>query len=88
MRVVWWAPVDDGGHAVLSSDKGSVTLLNVKHDDVAEAFAAGGNDLLEGLSLRFGDDGSEQYSALRTAGAFEDCTSERIFEDKNKGMLA
>ena len=40
------------------------------------------------ISLKFGDDGSGQYQNLQAAGAFDAFTSERIFEDKDKGMLA
>ena len=48
----------------------------------------GDNDLLDGLSLRFGDDGtySDQYSELLAVGAFCDATSQRVFEDRSKGM--
>ena len=40
------------------------------------------------VSLKFGGDGSEQYTALTAQGAFADSSSEKIFEDKNKGLLA
>lgn len=40
------------------------------------------------VTLKFGDDGTEEYAALAAAGAFADATSEKIFEDKNKGFLA
>ena len=43
---------------------------------------------LENISLKFGDDGSQQYQEMLAAGAFNEFTSEKIFEDKNKGMLA
>ena len=80
---------DANGNAVLSCDAGTITLLNVKHDDVSDAFAAGENQLLGGgLSLCFGDDKSEQYETLLIAGAFDDFSSEKIFEDRNTGMLA
>ena len=43
----------------------------------------------ENISLKFGDDGSQQYSKLLSDGAFDDYSSERIFENKNtRGMLA
>jgi len=77
---------NDNGDAVLSCASGSVTLVGVKHDDIADAFAAGGNDLLGNLSLKFGDDGSERYGDLSAAGAFNDSTSDKVFEQK--GMLA
>ncbi|MBQ4479495.1 MAG: hypothetical protein II943_02540 [Victivallales bacterium] len=43
---------------------------------------------LENISLKFGDDGSQQYQNMLAAGAFNEFTSEKIFEDKNRGMLA
>ena len=43
----------------------------------------------ENISLKFGDDGSEQYGKLLESGAFDEFSSERIFENKNtRGMLA
>ena len=42
----------------------------------------------ENISLKFGDDGSQQYSKLLSDGAFDEFVSERIFENKNRGMLA
>ena len=40
------------------------------------------------VSLKFGDDGSEQFASLAAQGAFADFSSEKIFEDKNKSILA
>ena len=40
------------------------------------------------ITLKFGDDGSEQYAALASAGAFEEFTSQRIFEGSGAGILA
>ena len=40
------------------------------------------------ISLKFGDDGSEQHTLLMAQGAFEDTTSEKLFEEKGKGILA
>lgn len=42
----------------------------------------------EQVTLKFGDDGSEQYAALASAGAFADFTSRKIFEGEKAGMLA
>ena len=42
----------------------------------------------EKVTLRFGDDGSAQFASLTNLGAFFDATSERIFEESGKGMLA
>ena len=43
------------------------------------------------VSLKFGDDNGnavERFNELLAADAFDDFTSEKIFEDKNRGMLA
>ncbi|MBQ6472841.1 MAG: Ig-like domain-containing protein [Victivallales bacterium] len=78
---------DGEGNAVLWCDRGSVTLLGVKAAEVEEAFAGGGDELAGGFTLRFGDDESDLFNGLQTAGAFDEFTSERLFEN-NKGMLA
>ena len=76
------------GNAVISDGTNSVTLQGIQFsNELANAFA-NGNDLMDGLSLKFGNDGSAQFSALLAAGAFNDSTSEKIFEDKDKGLLA
>ena len=40
------------------------------------------------ITLKFGDDGSAQFTSLTNMGAFFDATSERIFEESGKGILA
>ena len=40
------------------------------------------------ITLIFGDDALLRYDELAAAGCFDDAASEKIFEDKNKGMLA
>ena len=41
------------------------------------------------IDLKFGsDDDAVRFAELDAMGAFDDFTSEKIFEDKNKGMLA
>ena len=40
------------------------------------------------VTLKFGDDGSDEYKALASAGAFFDATTERIFEEEGNGMHA
>lgn len=40
------------------------------------------------VTLKFGNDGSEQYAALASAGAFAEFTSQKIFEESGKGILA
>ena len=42
----------------------------------------------DNVTLKFGDNGSLLYDELSASGCFDDATSEKIFEDKNKGMLA
>ena len=42
----------------------------------------------DNITLIFGDDGSLLYEELSATGCFDDAISEKIFEDKNKGMLA
>ena len=38
--------------------------------------------------LRFGNDGSDEFGKLSAIGAFFDATTERIFEESCKGILA
>ena len=40
------------------------------------------------ITLKFGDDGSAQFDALSDAGAFDEFTSQKVFEDSDKGLLA
>ena len=40
------------------------------------------------ITLKFGDDGSDQFATLSGMGAFFDATTERIFEESGKGILA
>ena len=40
------------------------------------------------VTLKFGDDASEQYAALTAQGAFAEFTSEKIFEEQGRGLLA
>ena len=40
------------------------------------------------ITLKFGDDGSDQFAALSDAGAFDAFTSQKVFEDSGKGLLA
>ena len=42
----------------------------------------------EQITLKFGDDGSEHFAMLASAGAFKDFTSQKIFEETGKGVLA
>jgi hypothetical protein len=40
------------------------------------------------ITLKFGDDGSQYFDELAAAGCFDDAVSGKIFEDKDKGILA
>ena len=40
------------------------------------------------ISLKFGDDESEQYAVLAGRGTFSDHSSEEIFREQGKGILA
>ena len=60
------------------------TLTYTDGDNSVEVSGVTADD----VSLKFGDDNSDQYQDLLAVGAFDDFTSEKIFEDKNKGMLA
>jgi hypothetical protein len=40
------------------------------------------------ITLIFGDDKSDRFATLTGMGAFLDATSERIFEESGKGILA
>ena len=84
---------DAAGNAVLSCGSGSVTLQGVRRDDVAASFDAGGNMLTAGIALQFGDNGLDEQKrlvadALRNVGAFKESTSDRIYDDMDRGMLS
>ena len=40
------------------------------------------------ITLKFGDDGSDQFATLSGMGAFFEATTEHIFEESGKGILA
>ena len=76
---------------------GSVTLWfasgdESKWDSTSMTYTDGDNSVkvtgVTSVELKFGDDDSEQYATLAQAGAFLDFTSERIFEESGKGVLA
>lgn len=88
-----------GNDTVEQLEGGSVTLW---FEDGSESFwdastltyNAGANSVKvsgvskDDITLIFGDDGTPRYDELVSAGAFLDAASEKIFEDKDKGMLA
>ena len=63
----------DAANLTYADGKNSVTVTGVTTDRV---------------TLKFGDDGTEEYATLAAAGAFADASSEKIFEEKGKGILA
>ncbi|MBP5638830.1 MAG: hypothetical protein J6X55_05105, partial [Victivallales bacterium] len=78
-----------GGKVTLWFDKGD----DSKWDDASLTYTDGDKSVkvtgVTEVTLRFGEDnGNEMYAGLLAAGAFAEATSEKIFEDKNKGMLA
>lgn len=69
-----------------SLDKWDAASLTYRDGDKSVAVSG---VAAEKISLKFGDDGSEQYGKLLESGAFDEFSSERIFENKNtRGMLA
>ena len=73
---LWFAHGDES-----KWDAASLTYTDGAHSVTVSGVAA------ESVSLKFGDEGG-RYSELRAAGAFDAFTVEKIFEDKNKGLLA
>ena len=78
---------------------GSVTLWFAEGskdnwDEATLTYADGDNSVkvsgvaAEKVTLKFGDDGSAQFASLTSMGAFFDATTERIFEESGKGILA
>jgi len=43
---------------------------------------------LADIAVKYGDDGTDEYKALAAAGAFAEFTSQKIFEESGKGLLA
>ena len=79
-----------GGKITLWFESGEMSNWNadtLTYSDGANSVKVSGvsND---NITLIFGDDGSLRYDELASAGCFDDAASEKIFEDKNKGMLA
>ncbi len=84
---------DAAGNAVLSCDSGSVTLSGVRHDDVSASFDDDDLKLSDNLFIVFGDSDLNQdfqsfADMLHHIGAFQESTSDIIFDDKDRGMLA
>jgi Ca2+-binding RTX toxin-like protein len=79
------------GKVTLWFDEGSSAnwdATNLKYSDGANSVQVVGV-ASEDVTLKFGDDGSEQYANLLKSRAFDEFSSERIFENRNnRGMLA
>ena len=78
---------------------GSITLWFVNGDDskwdaATLTYTDGANSVtvtgvtVDRVTLKFGSDGTEEYATLASAGAFAEVTSEKIFEERNRGVLA
>ena len=86
-----------GSDTVEQLADGKVTLWfadgdESKWDAATLTYTDGANSVkvtgVSDVTLKFGDDGSQQYQDLLAAGAIADSTSDNIFTEKNKGMLA
>ena len=88
-----------GVDTVEQLETGSVTLWfasgsESNWDEATLTYTDGDNSVTvsgvsaDKITLKFGDDGSEQFAALSGMGAFDAFTSQRIFEESGKGMLA
>ena len=80
----------DGGKVTLWFDKGDEDKWDAKN----LTYTDGNNSVrVSGVSqdkidLLFGSDGSEMYSDLLANNAFDEFASDKIFEDRNRGLLA
>ena len=79
-KVTLWFQDGDEADAVWNAEASMLTYTDGNNSVTVAGVSQ------ENITLKFGDDGSEQYDTLLAAGAFDGFTSERIFE--NRGMLA
>ncbi|MGI5871582.1 MAG: calcium-binding protein, partial [Bacillota bacterium] len=80
----------DGGEITLWFESGSENNWNadtLTYTDGTNSVKVSGISA-DNISLKFGNDSSDLYDELAISGCFDDAASEKIFEDKNKGMLA
>jgi Ca2+-binding RTX toxin-like protein len=88
-----------GVDTVEQLETGSVTLWfasgsETNRDDTSLTCTDGDNSVTvsgvkaEQIKLKFGDDGSAQFATLSSSGAFADFSSQKIFEESGKGILA
>ena len=91
---------DNWGHDTVEQlASGSVTLWFAsgspdRWDASTLTYADGGNSVTvsgigaDRVTLKFGDDGSETFTALTTLGAFADATAAKIFAPRDAALLA
>ena len=90
---------DNWGADTVEQADGSVTLWFVSGSEAnwnAETlvYSDNGNSVIvsgvkaDGITLKFGDDGSEEYAKLSALGAFDAFSSQKIFEESGNGFLA
>ena len=88
-----------GADTVKQLETGTVTLWFVSGDksnwDASTLTYTDGDNSVkvsgvtaEQVTLKFGDDGSDRYLVLSGMGAFDAFTSQQIFEESGKGILA
>jgi hypothetical protein len=68
-----------------SMDKWDASTLTYRDGDKSVAV---NGVAAENITLKFGDDGSQQYGRLLEMGAFDEFTDGNIFEERNKRQLA
>lgn len=79
-----------GGEITLWFESGSESNWNTStltYTDGANSVKVSGIST-DNITLIFGDNDSDLFDELANSGCFNDAASEKIFEDKNKGMLA
>ena len=69
-----------------SGDESNWDAETLTYSDGDNSVTVSGVDA-EKITLKFGDDSSEQFAALSNAGAFDAFTSRRIFEESDSGIL-
>ena len=88
-----------GADEVKQLASGSVTLWFASGDqtnwnEATMTYTDGDNSVkvsgvtADKVTLKFGDDGSDQFASLSAMGAFADFTSQRIYEDSAQGIIA
>ena len=70
-----------------SGNPGNWNAATLTYSDGANSVTVRGVSA-DRVTLKFGDDASERYAECAAAGAFAGFTSEKIFEEKGRGILA